>query len=71
MRAYYIARRRFDTMEKNFYGGIFMGSRRKAIRAGILFIALLIVSGVVLMYRGNDAVFLATQKRTESSRRSR
>lgn len=40
-----------------------MGSRRKAIRAGILFIALLIVSGVVLMYRGNDAVFLATQKK--------
>ena len=40
-----------------------MGSRRKTIRAGILFIALLIVSGVVLMYRGNDAVFLATQKK--------
>ena len=40
-----------------------MGSRRKAIRVGILFIALLIISGVVLMYRGNDAVFLATQKK--------
>ncbi len=40
-----------------------MGARRKAIRAGILFIALLVVSGVVLMYRGNDAVFLATQKK--------
>ncbi len=40
-----------------------MGSRRKAIRAGILFIALLIVSGVVLMYRGNDAVVLATLKK--------
>ena len=40
-----------------------MGARRKAIRAGILFIALLIISGVVLMYRGNDAVFLATQKK--------
>lgn len=40
-----------------------MGARRKAIRAGILFIALLIVSGVMLMYRGNDAVFLATQRK--------
>lgn len=40
-----------------------MQPRRKAIRAGILFIALLIVSGVVLMYRGNDAVFLATEKK--------
>ena len=40
-----------------------MGSRRKAIRAGILFIALLIISGVVLMYRGNDAVVLATLKK--------
>lgn len=40
-----------------------MGARRKAIRAGILFIALLVVSGVVLMYRGNDAVILATQKK--------
>ena len=40
-----------------------MGSRRKAIRAGILFIALLVISGVVLMYRGNDAVILATQKK--------
>ncbi|MBR4641401.1 MAG: biotin/lipoyl-binding protein [Selenomonadaceae bacterium] len=40
-----------------------MAPRRKAIRAGIFFIALLIISGVVLMYRGNDAVFLATQKK--------
>ena len=40
-----------------------MASRRKAIRAGVFFIALLIISGVVLMYRGNDAVFLATQKK--------
>ena len=40
-----------------------MGARRKAIRAGILFIALLVISGVVLMYRGNDAVILATQKK--------
>ena len=40
-----------------------MAPRRKAIRAGIFFIALLIISGVVLMYRGNDAVFLAMQKK--------
>ena len=40
-----------------------MAPRRKAIRAGIFFIALLIISGVVLMYRGNDAVILATQKK--------
>ena len=40
-----------------------MQPKRKAIRAGIFFIALLIVSGLVLMYRGNDAVFLATQKK--------
>lgn len=40
-----------------------MGARRKAIRMGILFIVLLIVSGIVLMYRGNDAVVLATQKK--------
>ena len=40
-----------------------MQPRRKAIRAGIFFIVLLIVSGIVLMYRGNDAVILATQKK--------
>ena len=40
-----------------------MAPRRKAIRVGIFFITLLIISGVVLMYRGNDAVFLATQKK--------
>ncbi|MBQ9477968.1 MAG: biotin/lipoyl-binding protein, partial [Selenomonadaceae bacterium] len=35
----------------------------KAARLGIIFIALLIVSGVVLMYKGNDAVVLATEKK--------
>ena len=40
-----------------------MQPRRKAIRAGIFFIVLLVVSGIVLMYRGNDAVILATQKK--------
>ena len=40
-----------------------MHSKNKAVRIGIIFIALLIVSGVVLMYRGNDAVVLATEKK--------
>ncbi len=35
----------------------------KAARVGIVFIALMIISGVVLMYRGNDAVVLATEKK--------
>ena len=35
----------------------------KAARVGVIFIALLIVSGVVLMYKGNDAVVLATEKK--------
>ena len=33
------------------------------MRVGIIFIALLIVSGLVLMYRGNDAVVMATEKK--------
>lgn len=40
-----------------------MEARHKAVRVGIFFIALMIVSGVVLMYRGNDAVFLATVRK--------
>ena len=40
-----------------------MGANKKAARVGIIFIALLIVSGVVLMYKGNDAVVLATEKK--------
>ena len=35
----------------------------KANRAGIIFIVLLIVSGIVLMYRGNDATILAQEKK--------
>ena len=35
----------------------------RAKKVGIIFIMLMIVSGVVLMYRGNDAVVLATQKK--------
>ena len=38
-----------------------MDSRAKKV--GIIFILLMIVSGLVLMYQGNDAVVLATQKK--------
>ncbi len=40
-----------------------MGAREKAMRAGILFIVILFVSGIVLMYKGNDAVVLAIEKK--------
>ena len=40
-----------------------MQPKEKAARVGIIFIIILIVSGVVLMYRGNDAVVLATEKK--------
>ena len=40
-----------------------MQQNNKAARVGIVFIVILIVTGVVLMYRGNDAVFLATEKK--------
>lgn len=40
-----------------------MQPNQKAARVGIIFIVLLIVSGIVLMYRGNDAVILATEKK--------
>ncbi len=35
--------------------------KNKAARGGIVFIALLIISGIILMYRGNDAVFLGSE----------
>lgn len=40
-----------------------MQPKVKAARVGIIFIVILIVSGIVLMYRGNDAVFLATERK--------
>ena len=40
-----------------------MQPNQKAARVGIIFIVLLIVSGIVLMYRGNDATILATEKK--------
>lgn len=35
----------------------------KASKVGVVFIVLMIISGIVLMYRGNDAVVLATEKK--------
>lgn len=40
-----------------------MDAKKKANRAGIIFILLLIVSGVILMYKGNDATILAMEKK--------
>lgn len=35
--------------------------KNKATRGGMIFLALLIISGIILMYRGNDAVFLGRE----------
>ncbi len=40
-----------------------MNSTQKANRVGIIFILVLIVSGVVLMYKGNDATILAVERK--------
>lgn len=40
-----------------------MDPNSKAKHIGVIFIAILLISGVVLMYRGNDAVALATEKK--------
>ena len=40
-----------------------MNTKEKAKRTGIVFIALLIIGGLVLMYKGNDALVLATEKK--------
>ncbi|SDO89546.1 HlyD family secretion protein [Selenomonas ruminantium] len=40
-----------------------MNTKEKAKRTGIIFIALLIIGGLVLMYTGNDALVLATEKK--------
>jgi len=49
------------TMTKIFEEEFFMQS--KANRAGIIFILILIASGIILMYRGNDATILAVEKK--------
>lgn len=33
-----------------------MNTRQKALRTGAIFIAVLIVAGLLLLYKGNDAV---------------
>ena len=48
-----------------------MGTKQKATRAGVVFIALLLISGLVLMYKGNDALALAIEKKKGYSRLSR
>lgn len=40
-----------------------MGAKQKSIRVGAVFIAILIISGLLLMYNGNDAVVLATKQK--------
>lgn len=40
-----------------------MNTRQKALRTGAIFIALLVIAGILLMYRGNDAVALGMEKK--------
>ena len=40
-----------------------MDVRKKTIKIGILFIAMLFIGGLILMYKGNDAVALAVEKK--------
>ena len=40
-----------------------MDSNQRAKRAGIVLIVIFIVSGIILMYRGNDAVILGAEKK--------
>lgn len=40
-----------------------MNTRQKALRTGAVFIALLVIAGILLMYKGNDAVALGMEKK--------
>ncbi len=40
-----------------------MSTRKKSLRVGAAFIAILIIGGLILMYKGNDAVALAIEKK--------
>ena len=40
-----------------------MNTRQKALRTGVVFIALLIVGGLLLMYKGHDAIALGMEKK--------
>lgn len=54
---------RVKILYTNRQGEILMNSRKKAQKAGILLIVLFIISGVLLMYTGNDATILAVEKK--------
>ena len=38
-----------------------MELKKKSLRIGFIFIGLLFLGGIILMYKGNDAVALATE----------
>ena len=40
-----------------------MELKRKSLRIGFIFIGLLFLGGIILMYKGNDAVALATERK--------
>lgn len=40
-----------------------MDLKKKSMKIGMIFIALLFIGGLILMYKGNDAVALATEKK--------
>ena len=40
-----------------------MNTRQKALRTGAVFITLLVIAGILLMYKGNDAVALGMEKK--------
>ena len=40
-----------------------MDKKRKANKFNILFVALIVIAGLLLMYTGNDALVLATEKK--------
>ncbi len=40
-----------------------MDFNKKSVRVGLVFLVLLLISGVVLLYKGNDAVALAVEKK--------
>ena len=40
-----------------------MNTRQKALRTGAIFIAVLIVAGLLLLYKGNDAVAIGMEKK--------
>ena len=43
--------------------GSFIDSKQKAQKAAVVLIIIFLVSGIILMYRGNDAVILGAEKK--------